>query len=496
MHAESLLPHADTKGHCAVQSGSQPSRFFSQNPHEYWPSAIGIVIAITLLTGAFIMAIDTNYAKSMATQLAQFDVQAATTKANRNEANYKSKLSAVTSLESALKTFSSTVKSLKSVGTNSAVLINNASFSSADYATATVSSKAVAGSYDFFVQQLASRHQVAFEGVQNSDIDTSGTFTITQGAKSFDIDLGSIDNNSDGTNSLEELAAAINAATDNSGVKATLVRSNGEVSLVLASEKTGAENEMSFSTSGTSGGAFDAALAGPRVLSQAKDAIVRLGGETGIELTNSSNTFDNIIDGVSMTFNKAHQAGEKPVNMAVAQDKTATLAQAQKLVTAFNTLMSTFDQLTTSGTNSGDRGVLAGDSGVRAIESMLNQAIRKQFGGSSLIDFGITADNQGKLTIDSTRFNKAIADNPEGLDKIFSGKDALLDTIDKNLALYTGTSGTLKARKESLNLSLRKIDEEFDKIQNTYDNQYARYLKQYTNMMQITSQMEQTYSLF
>ena len=124
------------------------------------------------------MAIDTNYAKSMATQLAQFDVQAATTKANRNEANYKSKLSAVTSLESALKTFSSTVKSLKSVGTNSAVLINTASFSSADYATATVSSKAVAGSYDFFVQQLASRHQVAFEGLQNSDIDTSGTFTI------------------------------------------------------------------------------------------------------------------------------------------------------------------------------------------------------------------------------------------------------------------------------------------------------------------------------
>jgi flagellar hook-associated protein 2 len=459
--------------------------------------AIGIVIAITLSTGVFTMAIDTNYAQTMATQLAQFDVQAATTKSNRNEKSYKSKLSAVTSLESALKTFASSVKSLKGVGSNSAVLVNTATFSSADYATATVSSKAIAGNYDFYVQQLASRHQVAFEGLQDSDIDTSGKLTITQGTKSFDIDLSKVDSDSDGTNSLTELAAAINAASDNSGVKATLVRSNGEVSLVLASEKTGAENEISFSTSGTGGGAFDTAVNSPRVLSEAKDAIVRLGGESGIELTNASNTFENIIDGVSMTFTKVHNTGDAPLNMAVAQDKSATQAQAQKLVSAFNTLLSTFDQLTASGTNASDRGVLAGDSSVRAIKSMLNQVIRGSYDGNSLIDFGIAADSKGKLSIDTTRFNKAIAENPEGLEKIFSTKGALLDTVDKNLALYTSSSnGILKARKETLNMSLRKIDDEFAKIQATYENQYARYLKQYTNMMQITSAMEQTYSMF
>lgn len=443
------------------------------------------------------MAIDTNYVQTMATQLAQFDVQAATTKANRNEKNYKNKLSAVTALESALKTFASSVKSLKTIGSNSTVMVNSATFSSADYATANVGSKAIAGSYDFFVKQLASRHQVAFEGLQDSDIDTSGTLTITQGTKSFGINLSGIDSNNDGTNSLTELAAAINAATDNSGVKATLVRSNGEVSLVLASENSGEENAISFSTSGTSGGAFDTALTNPRVLSEAKNAIVRLGGETGIELSNASNTFDNIIDGVGMTFNKVHQTGEQPLNMTIAQDKTATLAQTQKLATAFNTLMSTFDQLTASGTNASDRGVLAGDSSVRAIKSMLNQIVRAEYGGASLIDFGISADSKGKLTIDSTRFNKAIAANPEGLEKLFSDKGALLESIDKNISVYTSSSsGLFKARKETLNASLRKVDVEFDKIQSKYDNYYARYLKQYTNMMQITSAMEQTYGLF
>ena len=40
---------------------------------------------------------------------------------------------------------------------------------------------------------------------------------------------------------LDELAAAINGAGDNTGVKATLVRSNGRVNLVLTSDKTGAD---------------------------------------------------------------------------------------------------------------------------------------------------------------------------------------------------------------------------------------------------------------
>lgn len=445
------------------------------------------------------MAIDTDYVQTMASQLASYDVQGALAKANRNEAAYKSRLSAVTALESALKSFASTVKGMKSItSSSSSVLVNKATFSSTDYATATVGIKAVAGSYDFFVERLATRHQLSIENIENSDIDMSGTLTLEQNGVSFNIDLSTVDTNNDGTNSLEELAAAINAATDNTGVKATLVRSNGNVSLVLASEKTGLAGEISLSYSGIAGGgAFAAALDAPRELSPANDALVRLGGEGGMELTNSSNTFDNIIDGVSMTFTKVHQPGEQPLNMTVSQDQSASLAQVQKLVTAFNTLMGKFKELTASGTNGTERGVLAGDASVRAIESMLNQVLRKEFGGVTLMDYGVTADRNGGLSIDTARFNKAFADNPEALEKLFSDKGGLLETVDKNLAIYTSsTNGVFKMRKETLNSSLRKIDQEFDRIQTKYDNYYARYLKQYTNLMQITASMEQTYGMF
>lgn len=432
------------------------------------------------------MAIDSDYIQQMSTQLANYEVQAALAKANRNEANYKAQLSAVSSLDSALKSFSSAVKSMKGVG--SSMLINSATFSQEGVATATVGTTAIAGNYQFFVEQLATRHQVSLAGLTAADLG-SGSLNIGQDGQSFNIDLSQ-------SSTLEELSAAINGAADNTGVKATLVRSNGEVSLVLSSEKTGAANAISLSATGATAG-LNAALTAKQELSKAQDAKVRLGGESGMLLTNASNTFENVIDGVSLTFNKVHQAGEQALSIDIGQDKTATKEKAQTFATALNTLMSSFDTLTASGGEEGGRGVLAGDSSIRAIETMLNQVVRKQYGGVSLTEFGISADRNGKLVIDSARFEKAVAANPEGFEKLFTGKDNLLDSIDKNLTVYTSSAnGLMKARKDSLNNQLRRVDEQFESIQQQYDSYYNRYLKQYTSMMQTMSAMEQTYGLF
>lgn len=441
------------------------------------------------------MAIDSDYVKQMATQLANYEVQSALTKANRNQTNYKAQLTAVTSLETALKTFSTAVKGLK--GVDKSVLTNTATFGTAGYASATVSTSAVAGNYQFFVEQLASAHQVALNGLSDADIPTSGNLVIGQGAGSFSIDLSSIDSDSSGGNSLAELAAAINGASDNTGVNATLVRSNGTVSLVLASEKTGASNAISLSTTGVAAGTFSSTTSSPTELSAAKDARVRLGGETGMLLTNDSNTFTDIIDGVSMSFSKVHSAGEAPLSVTIGRDDTATKANVQSFITAINNLLGTFDSLTGSGSESATRGALAGDSSIRSIESMLNKVLRTDFVGSTLMSLGIAADRSGNLTLDAARFEKAIAANPEALDKLFNDKDALLDTLEKNVAVYTTGPGSLmKARKESLNAMLGRVDDQFDSIQKQYDNYYNRYLKQYTNMMQTMAAMEQTFGMF
>lgn len=439
------------------------------------------------------MAINSDYVQQMSTQLATYEVQSSLDRLNRNESRYKAQRDALSSLRTSLTTFKSAITKLNS--STSSMLTNSATFSQDGYASATVGTTAQPGSYDFFTEQLASAHQIALSGLTSGDIG-AGTLTIGQAGASFDIDLSTIDSDGNGSNSLEELAAAINNHAANTGTQATLVRSNGEVSLVLSSEATGAANAITLSTTGTSAG-LDASITNRLELTKAQDAKVRLGGETGMLLTNSSNTFDNVIEGVSMTFTKTHAAGEQALNMVVGQDKAGTKAKAQTFIDAFNALMTSFDGLTASGNESSKRGALAGDSSVRSIESRLNGLLRTDFAGTNLISFGISADRNGKLTIDAKRFEAAVAADPEGFEALFTGKDNLLDSIDKTVASYTSSAnGMLKNRMDTLDLNLRRIDEQFENLQQQYDSHYSRYLKQFTAMMQTMQSMEQTSGMF
>lgn len=431
--------------------------------------------------------IDSDYVQQMATQLAQYDIQASQTRLNRNKTSYNSELSAVTQLKSALSTFSSAVSGLKSSSSSTSnMLVNSATFSAEGYATANVGSTAVSGSYQFFVKQLATKDQVALQGLSDGDLG-SGELTIGQGSDSFRIDMS-------GITSLSALASAINGASDNTGVKATLVRSDGAVNLVLTSDESGEDQAITLSSSNA---AMQGSIDARKQLSSAQDAIVYLGGQGGIELRNASNTFDKAIDGVSLTFTKVSDPAEAPLSLDIGRDKDATSKKLQGFLDAYNTLMSSIGTLTASGSGSTTRGALAGDSAVQAIKSAVNGLIRTSFGGVNLIGYGVSADSSGKLTLDSSKLEKALAQNADGFEQLFSDKGNLIDSLSSALKTYTSsTSGLLTSRVNSLNDKLADIDDQFDDLQTRYNNSYARYLKQYTNLMQVMNSMDQTSSMF
>lgn len=422
------------------------------------------------------MAIDSDYVKQMSTQLATYEVQSSLDRLNRNEARYKAQRDALSTLRTSLTTFKSAMTKLNS--STSSMLTNSATFSQEGYATATVGATAQPGTYDFFVERLASKQQVAVQGL----VDGSLNGTLTLNAQAFDLASYA---------TLDDAAKAINAA--GLGAQATLVRSNGAVSLVITSEQSGAANGFTLDMAGN-------ASATTTTLSTAQDALIRMGGSYGaggIELTSASNTFDNVIDGVSMTVSKMHSATDPAMTVTIGQDKAGTKAKVQTFVDAFNVLMTSFDSLTASGSDSAKRGALAGDSSVRSIESRLNGLLRTDFGGKSLIDFGISADRNGKLTIDNTRFEAAVTADPEGFEALFSGTDKLLDSMDKTVGSYTSSvNGMLKNRMDTLDMSLRRVDEQFETLQQQYDTHYSRYLRQFTTMMQTMQSMQQTSGLF
>lgn len=441
------------------------------------------------------MAIDTDYIKNQANVLAKYEVHRELMQAERNEKKYKAQLAAVTQLDTALKALGTAVKGLK--GTDKSMLINAATFSKEGMASATLGASAKEGSYQFFVEQLASRHQIALSGLGSNAAD-SGSLYIKQDGVEFAVDLSAGDSNGDGSLSQEELAAAINGHPDNKGVKATLVRSGGEVTMVLTAEKTGAQNAIELRTDAT-GSALETSLVNPQVLSEAKDAIVYLGADatSGMKLQQSSNTFKDMIDGVSLTFNKVHQAGDEPLVVNISRDQKATNDKLNEFITAINALLGTFDTLTASGGETEGRGVLAGDSGIRAVESMINSVLRTSFDGITLMEFGILADSKGKLKVDNKAFEKMLDANPDAFEKLFSGRDNLIDTLDKKLATYTnGSTGSMKARKDNLNSMLQKVEIKYEELENKYQNHYQRYVKQYTQMAQIMASMEQTLGMF
>src|SRR5690606_12289656 len=94
------------------------------------------------------------------------------------------------------------------------------------------------------------------------------------------------------------------------------------------------------------------------------------------KLTNTSNVFNNIIEGVSLTFSKVHKEGDAPLSLDIAQDNEGTKAKVQEFVDAHNALAGELKKLTASGSEDSKRGPLAGDGTVRSIKSMIDNMIR------------------------------------------------------------------------------------------------------------------------
>ncbi|MGK8705974.1 flagellar filament capping protein FliD [Metapseudomonas otitidis] len=440
------------------------------------------------------MNIDSEYARRQATQLATFEVQAARARANRSQQAYRAQGDALANLDKALRTFNTAIREFK--GDTRPVLANEAVFSQEGRATAQVGATASTGRYSFFVERLASAHQLALEGLTADGISTQGVLTLQQAGKSYSLDLTSVDRDGDGLNSPEELQQALATTLAGSGISTALVRADGKLSLVLSARESGAAQAVSLSIQGASG-PLAAAVAAPRTLAEARDAQVRLGGEDGLLLTQPTNRFDGVVEGVSLTFTQVHRPGESPLQVTVRRDEKGTRERVQGFIDAFNTLLGSFDSLTASGGSDGSgRGPLAGDATVRSIENRLNGLLRSGFGGHSLVEYGVSADRNGKLMLDAKRLEKALTEQPQELDKLFREPGRLVDSLERSLTPYIGSTGQLKSRRDAIASNIRRMDGVFESLQRHYDTSYQRYLRQYTAMTQALASMQQTGGLF
>lgn len=422
----------------------------------------------------------------------------------------------LTTLGSALSAFQTAMAALSTSTTS--VTANSAVFSTTTIGTATAASGAVAGTYSFFVEQLATAGQVSYD-VGNSTAAGAGSMKVMLADGSgFDVNLANADSNGDGTLTPKEVAAAINAAAANdSRVTASTLTVNGQSKLVLTSTNTGADNAVaSIDVSGLGSSSLQTELSGKTQLTAATDAIVWVGGKSGTKVQQASNTF-SVIDDVKFTITAAQAASSTDnVTLTVAADKSGTATNVQNFVTAYNTLLAVIDKLTAAGDHKVVEPTLPADApkptsadaafyndaGVANLRQRLSASLRAVTGGVSLVSFGIASDKKGVLTLDTKRLEKAVAANPGKLDALFGragiGVDAgALGAMNKLVTTWTSASnGVISGRKQQVDRLQSDVADRAITIKNQFDNAYKRYLTQFTQLQVLQESMTRTSDMF
>lgn len=342
------------------------------------------------------------------------------------------------------------------------------------FANIAAGKNAAAGQYQIHIDQLATAHQVTLEfGSEDDPLPATGSFTLGVGGNSLTIDLATL--GPDAT--VRTLRDAINGHDDNEGVRASLIRTDGSVRLMLASEETGATNSLTMSSTNAT---LQAALDNRTEVSAARDARIFLGGEGGLELTNASNRFENVLDGLTLDLQKTHQPGES-LTFTVGQDMDATRERLQKLVDGYNKIVDT---------------ATAGDRTNSTARVLLNQ-LRSELSGSGMTLAGLELNRSGKMTINSSRMESYLETNPEGLSGILSGDTGLLKTLETRLDSFTrGNSSTLRSATTSVQSSLDLLTDRMDRFDLQMDRQMNRYIQQFSQMQSVIAQMQQTFNMF
>ncbi|HIO31088.1 flagellar filament capping protein FliD [Marinobacter salarius] len=312
----------------------------------------------------------------------------------------------------------------------------SATSSNEDIAVSVDSSKANRGTYSVDVTSLASAQALASRDVFADRDKTSvgqGTMTLSVGDKTTNI---VIDSSND---TLQGLANAINDS--DAGVSAGVIDTGSGFQLVLSADETGTANAVSISVSGDSAGtdtdaqglsrfAFNASMdadAGLNETIAASDAVMSI---NGVEVTRSTNSFENVIDGLTFDLTATGTSTVK-----VEQDLGAVADRVQGFVEKFNGLQETIDALAGFNAESGSGSLLTGDSVIRGIQNQLRQVLTRVVPGledasvRSLADVGITTNFEtGSLEFDREEFMEQLKANPDDVTALFAEQGRATDS--------------------------------------------------------------------
>jgi flagellar hook-associated protein 2 len=382
------------------------------------------------------MGANTFDVNTISKTLAEADVSARRNILENNETKYNSQLTGYDTLGLAFDGFMSQISTLTDIANFQKKTVISSDSSVID---ATVTGSPNNGSYQVEVQSLATSHTLASqtEFASTSSVVGEGTLTFNVGGAVTNIAIDATNN------TLSGIQQAVNDA--GIGVNATVVNVGTGYKLMFSSAQSGAGNTIDVSITGDTDGNDTDAAGLSRLATANMDETVAAQDATvvvnGLTITNSGNTIDGVIEGISLNLKSSDIGSTKTIEI---QNDTADLSQAvQDFVDLYNALDEIFNNLGSSETDEEDEtmGSLNGDSVLREVKYQIRNAMIESIPGltgsvQSLADIGIKSELDGTLSLDTSMLNSAIANNPEAVGKLFSASATATD----NQVTYMGST--------------------------------------------------------
>jgi flagellar hook-associated protein 2 len=467
-----------------VSSTSTPVSIASTSSSATSAAAGGSVIDVSSLVSQLVAATRAPKDSVIATQTSQVTT----------------KISALGTLKGALSTFQTSLAAIDTPDSFNALAANS---SDSTVFTATVDSGAVAGAYSVAVTQLATAQQIVSTGVLGGSSAALGTGTlqISLGGTSFSI-------SADSTNdTLSGIASAINTASGNPGVTATVISGTDGAHLVLSSTQTGAANTIQVTE--TDGGSALSALTygtGNKTHytqnSAAQDAQFSI---SGIPHTSTTNTVTDALGGVTLTLLGTTAGATGGTSTSTAASATLSISNDSKtiednvstFVDAYNTLVAAITPLSSYDQTTGTAGPMLGDALLSGIQNEIRSTLHGvvDTGSStynSLASVGITTNADGTLNLNQSKFATALTTTPGAVSALFSSTGGIATNLNSHITNDLAASGSIVSRSKTLVSQENGLTQQTDDLNTSMQALTASLTQQYASLNTLLSTLQST----
>jgi flagellar hook-associated protein 2 len=418
---------------------------------------------------------------------------AQTNELSAEQTSLNAQVSAFGTFSSALSTLQATLSTLEDP---SQLAGYDATVADKSIASATTSSDAVPGTYSLEVQNLATAASLTSNAFTSaSSAVGTGTLTIAVGSASTAITIGP------GNDSLSGIASAINSASNNPGVTASVISTSGGARLVISGTSTGTANAITVTQSGGDGGlsslVYDPAgnLTNLTETQAAQDANFTL---NGYPATSANNVVSGAITGVTLDLLGA-SAANTPTTVSISADPSTASTSIGTFASAVNGVISAIQSLTGYDASTQTAGPLNGNATLESFQNQLENILdtvktgNNSGGIASLADLGISADaNTGQLDTDSTTLSNALTANLSAVGNLLGGTTGIATQLNNLINQYTGPAGLLASVNQGLQTSLTNVSQQQTALQAELATYSATLTAQYNAMDTAVASLKET----